>query len=306
MEKVIFLKGDFLEKIWGGNQLKKEFNYDIPSEKTGEYWAVSAMDAHESKVLNTDYNLKEFYDEHRELFGNQKKREFPLLVKLIDASDDLSIQVHPDDEMAREENANGKTECWYCLNKKESSIIYGNNAKDTNDLKNRILNKDFDGLFKEVKTIKDDFFYVPSGTIHAIKKGSLILEIQQSSDITYRLYDYDRVDKNGQLRQLHIEKSAKAVTSDVKEYEKIKANKTKNLIDEKYFGVDVVKINEESIFNQDKKYKICAVIDGEGKLLIDKKEFSIKKGDFFIILNNCRQYKYNGILQIVESYSNEE
>lgn len=134
MEKILFLKGDFSEKIWGGSRLKTEYGYDIPSDKTGEYWAISGMSGRSSVITNGSFkgeSLRNLYKNHRELFGNPKEENFPLLVKIIDAADDLSIQVHPDDEMGKRlENSKGKTECWYILNEEPASIIYGLKVDD--------------------------------------------------------------------------------------------------------------------------------------------------------------------------------
>ncbi|MDO4662085.1 MAG: class I mannose-6-phosphate isomerase [Tissierellia bacterium] len=306
MKDILFLKGKFFEKIWGGDNLKKEFGYDLPSNKTGEYWAVSGMKNNESIITNfNNINLNKFYKDNPGLFGDEKADTFPLLVKLLDANDDLSIQIHPDDKLANElENSSGKTECWYILGNKESSIIYGHNEKSLSVLKEKIKNGQWNNLFKEVKTNKDDFFYVPSGTIHAIKAGNIILEIQQSSDVTYRLYDYDRKDDKGNLRELHIDKSLKAIDIDPKLYPKMHAQKTGNLIDEKYFGIDYVKVCDTQKLIQDKKYKICCVIEGSGSVTTSETN-KIKKGDFFILLNNVSNYTYNGNLKIIEAYSNE-
>ena len=215
MEKILFLKGDFSEKIWGGSRLKTEYGYDIPSDKTGEYWAISGMEERPSVITNGIYegeSLRNLYQNNRELFGNSKEENFPLLVKIIDAADDLSIQVHPDDEMGKRlENSKGKTECWYILNEEPASIIYGLNVDKKEEAIKLIDERKWDELLKEKPTKKGDFFFVRAGTVHAIKKGSLILEIQQASDVTYRLYDYDRIDKNGNLRDLHLEKAKSAM-----------------------------------------------------------------------------------------------
>lgn len=302
MEKILFLKGVFVEKIWGGDSLKTKFEYDIPNDKIGEYWAVSAIKDYESVITNLDnINFRTFFNENKKLFGISDDEEFPLLVKIIDAKDDLSIQIHPDDEMAGEFGKNGKTECWYILNENCGKIIYGHNEKDSKSLSKRILNQDFDGLFKEVSSVKGDFFYVPAGTVHAIGKGNLLLEIQQSSDITYRIYDYNRTDEKGNKRQLHIEESAKAASIDPKVYEKKHVSESENLIDEKFFGANLEKIENKKSLKQDKKYKICCVIEGEGEIILDE-PFKIKKGDFFILTGLVEDYIYEGNLTIIEAY----
>ena len=183
MSEQLFLQSVMQEKIWGGTKLRDEFGYDIPSEKIGEYWAISAHPNGVSKVANGRYqgtDLATLYAEHRELFGNRPEHEGEL----------------------------GKTECWYIIAADEGSeIIYGHNAKSKEELRKQIEDKNWDALLTKVPVKAGDFFYVPSGTMHAIGAGILILETQQSSDTTYRVYDFDRKDDNGNLRELHLEKS---------------------------------------------------------------------------------------------------
>src|SRR5699024_2523537 len=154
--------------------------------------------------------LADVWQQHGELFNKNDKDdvEYPLLVKVIDANDDLSVQVHPDDTYAREIEGvpYGKTECWYVLQAEpDAEIVFGHHAKAKNKLHIRMDEGKWDDLLQKKKVEAGDFIYVPSGTIHAIGKGIMILEIQQSSDITYRVYDYDRKDKQGHLRELHLD-----------------------------------------------------------------------------------------------------
>lgn len=314
MEKILFLKGEFSEKIWGGDRLKTIYDYDIPSDKTGEYWAISGMEKASSTVLNGEFrgsSLRELYKEHRDLFGNPKEENFPLLVKIIDAADDLSIQVHPDDEMAaRHENSKGKTECWYILNEKPSSIIYGLNVENKDEAIKLIDERKWDELLREVPTKKGDFFFVRSGTVHAIKKGSLILEIQQASDITYRLYDYDRKDKDGNLRDLHLEKSKEAIKiindeNKVEDFTK-PGLKGRILTKNEYFEVVEKNIDGSCDFTNENPYLLQCVTEGKGEIIIDDSSYPIKKGDFFILTNYCKSYKVKGDVSLVEAVSLEE
>lgn len=309
MQKVLMLQGEFLDKIWGGKRLKEEFAYDIDSDSVGEYWAVSAMEEYPSMVINGELAglyLNDVYKDHKELFNNPKDDTFPLLVKIIDATDDLSIQVHPDDEMAKKlENSLGKTECWYILNENESSIIYGLNAKGKDEAIRLINDKKWDEVLKEVPAKNGDFFFVKAGTVHAIKKGCLILEIQQASDITYRLYDYDRKDKDGNLRELHIEKSLQAIKMNENENQiasKVDGDlKTTNLTSNDFFEVRKYEINGNKTLNRAKDYLIEAVIDGVGELKVDGEKYQIKKGDFFILTNLVSSYEFDGKLTLIES-----
>ena len=307
MEKILFLKGEFVEKIWGGERLKKEFPYQFEAKNIGEYWAISAMKEFPSIILNGKYegeNLDILYQNQKDLFGNENKEKFPLLIKLIDANDDLSIQVHPDDEMAKKENSYGKSECWYILNEDEASIIYGLKTKDKKDAIKMIDNKKWEELLNVEKSIKGDFFKVPAGMVHAIKKGSLILEIQQASDLTYRLYDYDRLDKNGNLRDLHLEKSKEAIKclDTEKTHENLK-EKSEILYDNEYFTVKKINIEEKDSFERKDSYLLESVINGEGEIIVDDEKYPIKKGDFFILTNYVKNYTFQGKLEIVESVS---
>ena len=305
MEKILFLKGEFVEKIWGGERLKKEFPYQFETKNIGEYWAISAMKEFPSKILNGKYegeNLDFLYQNQKDLFGNENKEKFPLLIKLIDADDDLSIQVHPDDEMAKKENSYGKSECWYILNEDEASIIYGLKTKDKKYAIKMIDNKKWEELLNVEKSIKGDFFKVPAGMVHAIKKGSLILEIQQASDITYRLYDYGRLDKNGNLRDLHLEKSKEAIKClDTEKTHENLNEKSEILYDNEYFTVKKINVEEKDTFERKDSYLLESVINGEGEIIVDDEKYPIKRGDFFILTNYVKNYSFKGRLEIVES-----
>ena len=309
MQKVLMLDGKFVDKIWGGERLREDFSYDIESDSVGEYWAVSAMEEFPSLIINGELageNLIEVYKNKKELFGDSKEATFPLLVKIIDAKDDLSIQVHPDDQMAEKlENSLGKTECWYILNDNESSIIYGLNAKDKDEAVKLINERKWKEVLKEVPAKNGDFFFVPAGTVHAIKKGCLILEIQQASDVTYRLYDYDRKDKDGNLRDLHIEKSIEAIKlNDIENKTETSVDgdlRLTKLTDNDFFQVRKYEIKGNKSFNRDSDYLIEAVVDGAGELIVDGEKYQIKKGDFFILTNLVSSYEFAGDVTIVES-----
>ena len=309
MQKVLILQGDFVDKVWGGSRLKEEFDYDIDSTNVGEYWAISGMDNASSVVINGELageSLKDIYKSHKELFGGSEEESFPLLVKIIDATDDLSIQVHPDDEMGQKlENSRGKTECWYILNENPASIIYGLNASSKDEAIEKIQNERWDEVLKEVPANKGDFFFVPAGTVHAIKKGCLILEIQQASDITYRLYDYDRPDKEGNLRELHIEKSLEAIklneVKDEKEIEETDNLTTTILTKNDFFEVRKLEISGHTDLIRSSDYLLESVVEGVGVLKVDGEEYNIKKGDFFILTNEVSTYEFYGEITIIES-----
>jgi mannose-6-phosphate isomerase len=212
------------EKIWGGSKLKSLLNKNTQSDQVGESWEISGVDGSVSKVKNGRYQgmsitqlgtaFKEEFlgTENYHNFGNQ----FPLLIKFLDASTNLSVQVHPGDEMAkREHNSFGKTEMWYIMDHdKDAEIIVGLNNETTSTEALATVNKDnvYD-IFNAQKVAKGDTYFIPAGEVHAIGAGVLAAEIQQTSDITYRVYDWDRCDANGNGRELHIDKAIRATNT---------------------------------------------------------------------------------------------
>ena len=214
--EIILLEPHITHNIWGGTKLREVFGYNEPGEDLGECWGIAAHPAGSAVVKNGKYlgmTLRELYENHPELFGNISLRHFPLLVKIIDAKDDLSIQVHPDDAYAysHENGSLGKSECWYILDAEQGAkIILGHCAKTREELVSMIEAAKFRELIREVPVEKGDFIVIEPGTIHAIKGGITLLETQQNSDITYRLYDYDRLWK-GAKRPLHIRESEEVI-----------------------------------------------------------------------------------------------
>ncbi len=206
------VKPVFSEKLWGGSKLR-DYGFEIPSDKTGEAWIISAYDGN-SSMLDNGVSLREHYKNNREEFNNFPSEEFPLLVKILDANDDLSVQVHPNDEDAKrlENYPFGKTECWYVLEAKEQAKIQiGVNASTKEEARKLIDESNWDALLNKQDIERGDLFDIKAGTVHAILEGTVIYELQQSSDITYRIYDFDRVDDEGNKRELHIDKSLEVI-----------------------------------------------------------------------------------------------
>lgn len=309
----LFLDGVLQEKIWGGTKLRDEFGYDIPSEHTGELWAISAHPNGPATVKNGEFKgqtLAELWEDHRELFGNQEGDVFPLLTKIIDAQDDLSVQVHPNDEYALEhEGELGKTECWYILSAEPGAkIVYGHTAKTKEELEEQIKTGNWDELLQYVEVEVGDFFYLPSGTIHAIGSGIMILETQQSSDTTYRLYDYDRKDDEGNLRDLHIKESIDVTTvphtDNVTDpaLVQIKDSKLTELVKSEYFTVFDWDLDGSITFEQDSLYTLVSVIDGEGQLIIEDKTYDIQRGDHFILPYEIKEWTFEGKIHLIASH----
>ncbi len=309
MKELIFLKPVFKSVIWGGNQLHTKFGYDIPSDTTGEAWVVSAHPKGDCEVVGGEYQgmtLSELWNTHRELFGGQEGDRFPLLVKIIDAREDLSIQVHPDDAYARvnENGSLGKTECWYVLAcDPDAHIVVGHYATSKDEMIQMISEDRWDDFLRVIPIHKGDFFQIEPGTVHAIKGGTMILETQQSSDVTYRLYDYDRL-QDGKLRPLHLEKSMDVIKCPYIEHKEDRCQvKTdeyclEQLVQCEFYTVEHLQLygtirREEKTF-----YEIVDVIEGSG--LINGRY--IHKGDHFIIPNGFGNYEITGEMEIMFSY----
>lgn len=312
MIEPLFLDGVLQEKIWGGNKLKKEFGYNSPSDRTGELWAISAHKNGPTTVSTGPYaqkTLTELWDDHRELFGHQEGDVFPLLTKIIDATDDLSVQVHPDDTYGLEhEGELGKTECWYIIDaEKDAEIIFGHHAQTKDDFVSMIENGQWDKLLRYVKVKPGDFFYVPSGTIHAIGSGIMILETQQSSDTTYRVYDYDRKDNNGNTRPLHIQQSIDVTTIPHSDPEpskvttEIEKSTITTLVSNDFFTVQEWSISGQTPFMAEGVYTLVSVLDGNGKLDIKGSSYSLTKGMHFILPSGITSWTIDGELHIIAS-----
>lgn len=317
--ELIILEPYLQEKIWGGTKLRTEFGMDIPSDRTGEAWLASAHRNGLSKVSFPEefkgMTLDTLYDEHPELFGSEHPEPFPLLVKIIDAEDDLSVQVHPDDQYAQKNegpNEYGKNECWYIISADEGSkVVYGHNADSQEEFEDYVEKGDFDGLLREIPVKKGDFFDVPAGTIHAIGSGVMILETQQSSDTTYRVYDYNREDDNGQTRELHLEKSADVTlyphkdSAFTKTNNAYKENTMIELVSNDYFTVQKATVNGSLKFESDEKYYIVTVIEGSGEMNIFNHTYEIKEGNSFIIPFGKNKIELNGEMELIFSSINE-
>ena len=312
MSEPLFLQSVMQEKSWGGTHLRDVFGYDIPSDHVGEYWAISAHPNGVSTIKNGRYagqTLDVLYAEHRELFGNRQEPVFPLLTKILDANDWLSVQVHPDDAYGLEhEGELGKTECWYIIAAEPGAeIIYGHNAKSKEELRQQIESKDWENLLTKVPVKAGDFFYVPSGTMHAIGAGIMVLETQQSSDTTYRVYDFDRKDDQGNLRELHLEKSidvlnigepanSRPVTTKVDDL------KSTLLVASDFFAVYKWEISGKADFEKTADYSLFSVLDGQGSLKVDGQDYDIAKGSHFILPSDVETWQIKGELELIVSH----
>ena len=299
--------------IWGGDSLKKKWNKKTDKDIIAESWELSCHKEGPSIIANGEYkgmSLSDLLDKMPDLKGKKALnfKFFPILIKLIDAKTNLSIQVHPSDEYAlANEGQFGKTEMWYIVDVKEGGGVYcGFKEKYSIDevaqaiKENRIMD-----ILNFVEVKKGDCIYIPSGTVHAICGGLLICEVQQNSSLTYRLYDYDRVDAKGNKRELHIEKSLKVidpqrvgiVNEEVKQLDKNK----KLLASCKYFTTTEIKVDGtlDVEVNGD-SFASITVVDGCGEVIVDGNKEVLALGDTCFIPANYN-YTLKGKMTIIEA-----
>lgn len=316
--QVIYLTPEFKERPWGGDKLKTKWGYPVEQNNIGECWAVSAHPNGDCGIDGGFYKgmtLKRLWEDYPVLFGNADengrpvKDRFPLLIKIIDAKEDLSIQVHPDDEYAaKHENGSlGKTECWYILDAPEDArLVVGHNAQTKEELSSMIKEGRWNEFIREIPVKKGDFIQIVPGTVHAIKGGLEILETQENSDITYRVYDYDRL-VDGKLRELHIEKSidvinvpAPSAKDSVKDASDLPDNVFNELISCDYYTVWKLTVTEPIIMEQTRSFMIMSVVEGCG--LVDGQ--LVKKGAHFILPAGIGKVRLQGNMTIIASADN--
>lgn len=306
MQEPIFLKAYLEEKIWGGQKLRSQFNLDIPSDQTGEAWVISGHEHGQSIVTSPEslagLSLSDLYQKHPEIFLGEVADRFPLLIKIIDAKEDLSVQVHPDDAYGlAHENDLGKTECWYIMDADPGAyLIYGHNAQNKQQFLEMVEENEWDQLLRKVPVHAGDFFAVPAGTIHAIGGGVLILETQQSSNTTYRVYDYGRKDANGQERDLHIQQSADVTTFPHQDtladghITELPGGSIQEFWTNEYFSVAKWTVEDNLHIKLSDKYQLCTVLDGQGQITVGDKTWEVKAADAFILPSGLGEITLTG------------
>jgi mannose-6-phosphate isomerase len=289
-----------LEKIWGGNRLKTLLGKKYNSKNCGESWEISGVEGNISVVANgflkgNDLSeLIEIYmgelvgDKVYEQFGN----EFPLLIKFIDAQDDLSIQVHPNDELSKERhNAFGKTEMWYVVDAAEGALINSgfNQPVDREKYIEYLENGNLTDLLKYDEVKIGDVFFIPAGRVHAIGKGSMVAEIQQTSDVTYRIFDYNRRDDKGNLRELHNDLALDVIDFTYMDNYKTKysaeLNKSTEIVSCKYFTTNILEFNQavEKDYNQLDSFVIYIILEGDFEIETEETIEKATKGETVLI-----------------------
>lgn len=271
--------------IWGGERLSRDYGMGENGEKIAEAWELTCRGDGDNEIISGKYTgrlLSEFVRENLQALGTKQKGDrFPLLIKLIDAEADLSIQVHPDDEYALSHTDDmGKTEMWYIVDAKPGAkLIYGLKRKYTRDeLKTAIAAGTLESLMNYVEVKSGETYFIPSGLVHAIGAGILIAEIQQNSNITYRVYDYNRRQPDGSLRQLHIEPALDVIERF--DPEAVKVEKTGDVIAScKYFEVRAIALDgEKTVYAGEESFLHLMITDGECEIICAGEKISTKKG----------------------------
>ncbi len=316
--KPIKLLPAFKDYLWGGTKLKTDFGKKSDLDIVAESWELSTHKDGQSVVADgpdAGLTLSEYIDKHGEgiLGSNSQKFDyFPILIKLIDAKDNLSIQVHPSDDYAlKNEGEYGKTEMWYVLDANEgASLYYGFKSEITKDeFEERINNNTLLDVLNKVEVHKGDMFFIESGTVHAIGKGIVICEIQQNSNTTYRVYDYDRRDANGNPRELHVKKAIDVSNlapaaqnrsaSETVEHEGFSVTR---LAECKYFTVDKVEVDSKADLTvSTDSFKSIVVTDGNGVLTFEGESVDINKGDSIFIPAQDAEYSVSGKCELIIS-----
>ena len=315
----IKFKPIFLEKTWGGNRIKTLLNKDFGNlPNCGESWEISGVEGNISVVENgflAGNNLQELVEIYMgDLVGdkvfNKFGEEFPLLLKFIDAQQDLSIQVHPNDETAKKNhNAYGKTEMWYVLDAENDALINcGFNQEVTKQKYLEFLNNGkLTDLLNYDKAVKSDVYFIPAGRIHTLGKGALVAEIQQTSDVTYRIFDYNRKDDKGNLRELHTELALKALDfvylDDYKTKYNIEENKSSEIISCNYFTTNFLQFNNliEKNYNQLDSFIIYMNLEGEFEVKYGDKSVKINMGETVLIPANLETFQLKPLTKEVKT-----
>lgn len=313
------LKPALKDYLWGGTKLKTEFGFESNMEKVAEGWMLSCHKDGENIIENGEYKGKTLSEaialSGKDILGENgaKFDFFPILIKLIDAKSDLSVQVHPDNEYAlKNEGEYGKTECWYILDcEKNAELIYGFKEKiSSQEFKKRIEDNTFLDVVNKVKVNKGDLFFIEAGTLHAIGGGILLAEIQQNSNTTYRVYDYNRRDKDGNLRPLHTDKAIDVTCCEPPRYDTKPVGKIKEfdgfstqlLTGCELFNVTDIEITEKAELTADEKSFVSLLVtNGSGKISCSGEEISAKKGDSFFISASSGKITIDGKMSVIQT-----
>lgn len=302
---ILKLKPACKDYLWGGNRLIKEFGKNFAGEKLAETWELSCHPDGPSMIENGEYagsTLNEYIlMEGRKVIGTKSRKyeQFPLLIKFIDAADELSIQVHPSDDFAMEnEGQYGKTEMWYIVDCEEGASLYYGFSREVSEeeFAERIKNQTLLEVLNKVEVQKGDVLFIEPGTIHAIGRGNLIAEIQQNSNVTYRVYDYGRKGADGKERDLHIEKALQVTN-------RIPILKRKSfephIVSCDYFTVDKIVLDGQFMKRMSGEadrtsFVSLLALEGNGEVRAGEDRLAFQKGDSILITADTGAYELEG------------
>ena len=310
----------FKYRIWGGEKLKNSLNKQYTEDSIGESWEISNVPNDVSIVVNGNLkgtSLTDLMNTYKDDFLGTKVfkkfgTDFPLLIKFIDAKTDLSIQVHPNDEIAKQrKNSFGKNEMWYVMEAdQEAELIVGfKNQENKDSYQTAVENNTILEILNNVKVSKGDVFYIPAGRIHAIGAGVVIAEIQQSSDITYRIYDYDRVDaKTGEKRELHTEEALDVIDYEVlntykSNYETLEDTSNK-MVDSPYFTTNIINLQNSLNLNYSDKdsFVILMCVEGNSTINFEGTIYELNLGETILLPAVINEISITGNAKILEVY----
>jgi mannose-6-phosphate isomerase len=305
------------DRIWGGKKLNSELNKPITSDITGESWEISTVEGDVSVISKGTFkgiSLDELIDNFpSEVLGtsvfDQFGKQFPLLFKYLDAKTDLSIQVHPNDELAKKRhNSFGKTEMWYIMQADEDARIIVGFKENSNSQQyvTHLENNTLLDILDEVKVKTGDVFFLETGTVHAIGAGLLVAEIQQTSDITYRLYDFDRVDSEGNKRELHVELALDAINYNKVETQKVYSkdvNVSNEMVDCPYFTTNYLNLSGEfKVSKSATSFTVYMCTEGNFQIEYNQVHYQYSKGDTILIPSVMTDFKLSGNATLLEIY----
>lgn len=315
----------YFEKIWGGQHVKTILHQDFGDlMNCGEVWLLSGLEGQNSIVCNGDFAGDELNDLIETFMGdlvgedvfNKYGERFPLLIKIIDPLDNLSIQVHPDDELAQKIGLyNGKTEMWYVMNaEKGAQLVSGFNRDVTpKEFEEAVANKSVEGMLNYVDVHNDDAFFIPARKIHALGAGCMVAEIQQTSDTSYRVYDWDRIDRFGMKRELHIDEALATINfkkedSGKVSYDKKTKNATVSLVKCPYFTTNLIKLDTKSALVKDyselDSFVILMCTEGSFILSYEDGTETVRTGECILIPNVINKVEIisDGECKLLEVY----
>lgn len=318
MNKLYPIKISYVAKsrIWGGENLCRMFGKENGEENIGETWELTVRNDEMSRIIGgplVGMSLGDYIESDKSVLGTKYDGgRFPLLIKFIDARDKLSVQVHPDDDYAATvENDSGKTEMWYIVDAKEGAkIVYGlADGVSREAFAEAVATGNIDSAMGYTEVKKGETYFIPSGLLHAIGEGIIIAEIQQNSDLTYRVYDYDRRDSEGKTRELHVEKSLAVVKPfDEAEINSIRFEAKDSLDDAdtlahcRYFRVKKLNVStEKTLFAGSDSFSSILCISGAGKIIYDGEEYDLASGDSYFIPAGLGEYTVKGNTEIIIS-----